>query len=426
MVALPEDRVKSAEELARETAEAEIAKRPAVTHEDGAEEVEARKPEVEAGAEGEEKPGAPPYAEDPRLSMADRFTKERAKKREEDAKKEPVATTPGNRKVAAEGEEEGKDEGDGGLDVEAKEQPEKPSSEVKPAPAEDPIIEQTINGQKVSMPLSEWLSTARQNLAASDNLAQSKEILKAAKNLAKAHPEAESHGNEDETKAKPGTERGKPPTADRAKLVSAVEAIQTGSPEEGAEVLAELLTAGPSPDEMRAIAEATVEQREAATEANRALTELAREYPDLAKDNELSTIVIQRTVSGMVDALEKAGADPEHIAQIKGRPDWVRDYYHEARKHPQLRQTLRSPADIARDAAKAVNDKYVVPFKQPQPKPEPGRAGRIEVSPEREARKADLPRQPRSASLRSAPGGKAEQSVTDKRRAAFAEVAARR
>lgn len=420
MVALPEDRAKSAEEIAREAAEAEIAKRPPANHEDGQEEVESGKPAAEAAAGDDEKPGAPPFAEDPRLSMADRFTKERARKKAEEAGKEPVAVIPTKAKPA---EEEA--EGDNGLDVEAKEQPEKPASEAKPAPAdEDPIVEITVNGRKVQLPLSEVKATAAKNLAADDYLRQAKEIIGAAKKSAKA-PAVENHDGE-ETEAKSGTEPVRQNRVDKAKLVTIAETIQTGSPEEGAEVLAELLTALPSREEVRQEAEATVLQHDARTEANRALSQLATEYPDLANDRRLASLVIGETVDGMVRALEEAGAPEEHIAQIRGNPEWVRDYYREARALPELSKKLRSPIDVARAAAKQINDEFVVPRKQ-QPKPEPGqRAGRIEVSPERETRKADLPRQPRSASLRSAPGSQAQRSVQDKRRDAFSEVAARR
>lgn len=420
MVALPEDRAKSAEELAREAAEAEIAKRPPANHEDGQEEATA-KPGAEVAGEDDAAPKEPPpFAADPRLGMGDRYAAERRKKREAEEKAPPQKAEG----EAEAGADEGKDEGDGGLDVEAKEPPEKPKSEAKPAPAEDPEVELVVNGQRIRLPQSEVVAIARKNLAADDYLSQAKDILATAKRTARAAPDAESHGGE-EGEAKPGTERGKPTQLTRERRLELFEAIQTGSPEEADAAFAELLTAVPSRDEVRATAEATVAQQEARTEANRALTNLAQEFPELAKDEELPTLVIQRTVSGMIKALEEAGAPEEHIAQIRGRPDWVRDYYFDARKLPEFR-SLRSPADIAHDAAKAINDKYVVPRTRPQPKPEPGRAGRIEVSPEREARKADLPRQPRSASLRSAPGGKAEQSVMDKRRAAFQEVAARR
>lgn len=404
--AVSEKRPLNADERAE--AEESIASRPEANHEDGS---DAASPPARAAAEedgGDTGPkDPPPYASDPRLAIADRISKRRKEQRETE---EPEAVTPTSRVKADAPQEE-----EHGADAEAQ-----PSSEPAPAAApkaiDDPMVDLVVNGQKLTLPMSEVIATARKNLAADDYLAQAREVLATAKRTATADPVPTQ---DEDGEAPTGSDRARPTQVDRAKLVSAVEAIQTGSPEEGAEILADLLSTAPSRDEIVGVVAATVEQREAQAEATRALNQLATEYPDLAKDRRLSVLVISEIVDGMVKALEEAGAPAEHIEQIRGRPDWVRDYYAEARRVPAFSQKLRSPIDVARAAAKQIHDEFVAPRKQPQP--EPGRAGRIEVSPERAARKADLPRQPRSASMRAAPGGQPQVSVADKRRAAIQE-----
>lgn len=414
-------------------AEADIQSRPPANHEDAPDDPPAPQAGADDGSSGDDAPKPdkpPPYAEDPRLSMADRFTERRKQKKAEEEAKEPQAIVPKPSHAKApqaedegEGDEHDDTPGDEGAPApQAEAQPETP----KPEGEDDPMVELVVRGKKVTMPQSEVLAIAQKNLAADDYLEQAKNVFAQASESARSRQSAEHHGDDDDEQM-PGADGQEQHQLTPERRRELIETIQTGSPEEADEAYAELQEANrsASPEEIAAMVSDAIQRQEARSESTRALEQLRQEYPEIAEDEDLSLMTLRHTVAGMAKALEDAGVPAEYVDQVRGNPSALRDYYAQVRAHPNFRSTLRGPGDLARDAAKAVHEKYVAPLKARENPEEPGRAGRIEVSSERKERKAGLDRQPRSASLRSSPGGQPEQSVQDKRKAAFAEVARR-
>tara|TARA_R110000868_G_C10962416_1_gene768665 strand:+ start:3621 stop:4880 length:1260 start_codon:yes stop_codon:yes gene_type:complete len=400
----------------RNAADAEIANRPNVTHEDEPERAEAA-PKPRADADADDGDGEinepPPFAEDPRLAMGERYTKKRRDKLAEEEGKPAVAITPGNVDRVAPNDDEGTRD-------EAAPQSRAPA-------ADDPIIEMIVDGKKITLPLSEMKAITQKNLAADSRLEQANQLLREAKNFARNPAPAENQSEAPANRAQSGTDKGASNQMTPEHRLELIEAIQTGSPEEADAALSELQAANPSlsPERVSGMVAEAVQRQEVQAATNRAIESLRTEFPEVSKDVELQTFVVRRTAETMLNALRDAGIPEDHFEQLQGNHNWIGDYYKEAFAHPDYRSKLKPALELAKGAARQVHDKYVAPFKGSGTNSnlqQSGRAGQIEVSPERAARKTGLSRQPRSASMRANPGAAPDTSIQDKRRAAFQEL----
>ena len=374
-------------------------------------------PDETAPAEGDdgELSEPPPFIEDnKRLEMAERYTRERKDRKAAEGDDEPVAIVPENPKLTPDSPDDEIDEpGDNAA----------PVSDIP----DDPIVTLTVLGQTVQMPFSEVRANASKNLAADDYLSQAKDILYATRQNAASQADAGNQSTDYDDGGIPGLDADGGNQIDSEKFVSAVDAIQTGSPEEGARLLAETVSdavaaARGSNQDLDASVAVAIQNQRVQDETNRALKGLQDNFPEVMENPRTVGFVIEDTASGMLDELSHAGIPSDHIQQLKDHPRSeavTRDYYLQARQLDAY-SGLSAPADIANKAAKNVHDQFVVPRRGGKAN-EPDRAGRISVSPERASRKAGLTRQPRSASIRGS-ATKPALTVDQKRAAAFQEL----
>lgn len=423
----------------REEFDRENAARGVANHEDDLPSLQepaspATSPDDAAGQGDGEASAPPPYVTDPRLDMAREFSAKRRQKRDAEAEAdddEPVSIVPKSDQYGkpVESRPPGADDEDSG-DEAADHPAAKAAEPAKAAKAgDDELVELQVDGNRISLPRSEVIALAQKNIAADSRLEAARRILQDAERHRSNVMRDEHHVEDDDERRydaledRPDAGRGRN-TIDLEQVRQTVDTIQAGSPEEGAEALADLLATarqGLTPEDLHAAVGAELRQRDQQSRINSAMTDLRSEYPEIAGDDGLGLMVINDTVNGMVSAMQQAGIPDEYLNQVRGNPKAVRDYYMQLLDDPNWKGPLPQPIDVAREAAKRVNDRYVRDnrgFSRPSNQ----RAGQVEVSETRRARKAGLSNQPRSGSVRSAPGAPTL-SIAEQRRRRFSRIA---
>lgn len=316
-----------------------------------------------------------------------------------------------------EGDEEPEDEAapgasDGKEPAPAVQEP--PAARAVPAAAnaDDPLIKIKVDGVEIELPRSEIIAKAQMNLAADARLREANSILDAAKAAnSRPAPTAAQPDNAGVDKgATPAPDTVRRTKRDPSQLIDVVDRLQAGSPEEGAVALAELLEtvendreARQSPQDVATTVNAALLNRDAHNDVQQALAATAQEFPDIAKANDpdlpdLMARKVDREVSAQLKTLGYTDAELNVPLgdKINGYARLRRDpAYPDGRK-------LTDIKEIFRKVSTEIQDKYVRPRTVPEPSTEPGKQpGRVGVSPERAARKAQVQPQPRSASVRT-------------------------
>lgn len=290
--------------------------------------------------------------------------------------------------------------------------------------ADDALVVVKVNGQERTVPFSEAKKALGMNIAAEEHLASAKRTRDEADDyLRRARADV---GNQDGTRqndrtnqpdrsqAAPEPGRASPSQAnqlDKAKLSEVADRIQAGTRDEAAEALAELVQSvgGLRSDKpIEAVVTETVanvlEEGERKNEINRALGDTAKAFPDLFKDKDLIVPLYQRFMDDVTGGLRAIGV-PESELREANSEQIVRGYQ-KLRRDPQYADKLKPVADLAKGAAKAIDDRYLAPARtlaaggstaqRPAPSARPG-----VVVADRSERKGALSPQPRSASTRA-------------------------
>lgn len=325
-----------------------------------------------------------------------------------------------------------------------------PTTEDKPATvapaataADEPVVKLTVYGREIELPQSEVVKQAQIALAtttAERALADlNRQIREARETVSKPAPQpTATNGDGRQTTTPTDKAPDKPTQLDRARLAEIVEDMRNGTDEDATQALAKLVTeiteavkptAQAQPvDVSRVVSSALAQEREIAA-VDAVMDRFRNDYKDVVGDEELSLIVYQRVVGGMLDDMEKAGASAATIAKLRdANPIDV------AIKHNQLRNytmpdgsrpyfdMVRDREALLRDAGEHVRSKYLGTATPPQPTPQPGNGNGLAA---RTDLKRTLTPQPRTTQHRTQPeaatppGGKPDPKAAVSRIAAL-------
>jgi hypothetical protein len=383
----------------REAALAEIAERDAAqgTVEDGAPEVATTSDPAESGSD----------------AAAERVVKE-GQATFEDQGREDVAASITRRRVAQlRGEDD--DAGDGGDD--GGDEPAAAAPAVTPArPATakrvnvadldaDAVVVMKINGRDVEVALGDLVGNGQKYLAGEDYLNQAKDFLARTKGAAteQGAPPADRQNQPARQAAEQPVNPAAKTKVDRAKLADVVDRIQTGTPEEAADALAEILgtnaddaqNRGGVREAVRGEVAAMTTERAIQAEINEAIESLRVAHPALEKMPSIVPGLMQHGLATMVENLRAIGV-PEEDLRLPAT-DIVKGYG-TLRQNPQWRDKLAPIADVYGDAASKIEQELGIPAGKPSgTRP----AGTQPVVRTREVNKTTIPVQPRSTGIRA-------------------------
>lgn len=393
-----------------------------------------------AGDEDEREPAEPePIGDETRDSIVQRYRAKRQRDIEEERAREAQA-------------EEEDEEGAGGGDpdesnLSTDHQDRNAGGDAEPplgpaaAPAEGTEIELKINGKIVKKPLSEVISLAQVGAAGDSRLEEAKRVLEEAQATAQAlrgqqteHPPA-GPGQQETREPEPSQARHEEPehqpapAIDREKLDDIVERIQLGTPEEGAQALADLtdfmkesLGGKPNVPDQDAIAQmvhGVLSQNDFKRESDTALQRFADQYPSLAKNEVLAQAGKTVLCNEIAKDLKSVGLTDQDLAPIRGNAGEL------AKVQRQLRNgghQLRTFEKVLDDVGAYMTETFHIQPANPatpNPQPAPGsqqQPQRPQIDParqqERIGRKRAAPQQPRTAGVK----GQAPQAPRPKTR----------
>lgn len=379
----------------RQQALDEIAERDAAagTVEDGAGEVATTSDPAESGSD----------------AAAERVVKEGAATFE-DQGREDVAASITRRRVAelrGEDDDEGSDEGDEpAAAAPAVVRPAASSKRVNVADLDpDTLVVMKVNGRDVEVAVSDLVGNGQKWLAGEDHLNTAKDILARAKGTAteQGAPPADRQNQPARQAAEPPVNPATKTKVDRAKLADVVDRIQTGTPEEAADALAEILgtnaddaqNRGGVREAVRGEMAAMSTERAIQTEINEAIESLRVAHPALEKMPSIVPGLMQHGLATMVENLRAIGV-PEEDLRLPAT-DIVKGYG-TLRQNPQWRDKLAPIADVYGEAASKIERELGIPAGKPSgTRP----AGTQPVVRTREVNKTTIPVQPRSTGIRA-------------------------
>lgn len=279
----------------------------------------------EAAASGEDGTGQdqPEKAESPRDRLARRYAEKR---------KEEIEGQGGTIYDQAAQDEQGAAEA-------ASAAPPAATDDKAPAAgADDPVHKLKVHGREIELPLSEIVKQAQINIATSaaeralnDLTRQVNERRQELANLSKPAPHATAtNGDGRQAAPPPAPAPDKPTQLDPARLAEIAEDIRNGTDEDASQALVKLVTeiteavkpaAAAQPVDVAKVVAQTIEARLAGDrerdEINSALTEFATNYPEIAGDEDLEVVAYTRAVAEMLSDIEKAGASPKKMAELR-------------------------------------------------------------------------------------------------------------
>jgi len=210
-----------------------------------------------------------------------------------------------------------------------------------PAPAagaDDPVHKLKVHGREIELPLSEIVKQAQINIATSaaeralsDLTRQINERRQELSSLSKPAPQpTATNGDGRQAAPPPAPAPDKPTQLDPARLAEIAEDIRNGTDEDASQALVKLVTeiteavkpaAGAQPVDVAKVVTQTIEARLAGErereEINSALTEFASTYPEIAGNEDLEVVAYTRAVAEMLRDIEKAGASPKKMAELR-------------------------------------------------------------------------------------------------------------
>jgi hypothetical protein len=283
---------------------------------------------------------------------------------------------------------------DGGLGASSESDP---SS--KPAPAEagdrppssEKLYRAKVNGVDVLLTEDEVVAEAQKSLAAGDLLAQAKEIYRGAKREASAAPNQGDDPASQSFAPPPGPLPNQEPP-----IEALIEDLQFGDPEAAGTRLAQTIVSRAERAAGHAAREAVVRERieRELAGAQRTVASFEAANADLARDEFAREAIERQVYREYAEDLKALGIPPGHIPQDPlARASW----------HNQLRAAGAPVRDMG-TILTAARDRFVAWRGGGTPTPKSPReaaraAPRIEVSVNRDERRAVLPTQPTRASV---------------------------
>lgn len=268
-----------------------------------------------------------------------------------------------------------------------------------------------VNGQELEVGYDELVRIAQEGLATGVTLEEAKRLRNEARaeaGLPRQADPGEHHAGNQPDRGRTTDQPHDPARSkkvDPAQLIPVVRQLQVGTEEEAAQALAEILdrsedrTDQPQPADVSAEVEQALSRRDATREAEQALRTFSTKYPELAKDNDFSNMVVARTAQEIISDFERIGVPQDDIAAARRNPSLLIEGYRQLRnaKNPATGQPwgLRSYDQILDAAGQAVAKKVGLKVAV-EPGAEPGK---VVVNGNRAAAKANLTQQPRSAGL---------------------------
>lgn len=281
-----------------------------------------------------------------------------------------------------------------------------------------------VDGKEVRKPLAEVISLAQIGMAGENRLDEVKRLLQEAKALRSQPPEnppapaaeGQQHQpspapSQTEPKSTPAPEH--PPAAveiDQDKLRAIAERLQVGDTDEGTQALADYMTEvvaaaqarqpNLDPAQISNWVQDAVLQMQSKAEADAALEKFAERYEPLVKNEDLAITSMTVLTRELMKDLKAAGFRDEDLAANRHDTRTLAHWHRVARQtHRDLRNYDKLLSDVGEYMVKTYNLKIdQPPPSQPsnpqQRTPQQSAQARLE-------RKAALPSQPRSASVRA-------------------------
>ena len=260
----------------------------------------------------------------------------------------------------------------------------------------DQLYRAKVNGVDVLLTEDQVLAEAQKSLAASDLLAQAKQVYRGVKQGAPSLPAAPNQG--DDPASGGSAPQPDPLPNQEPSIAELVAELQSGDPDAAGAKLEQTIESRAQRVAGNAAREAVLRERierELAT-ARRVLGTFEAANADLARDEFAREAVERQVYREYGEDLKALGIPVDHIPQDPvTRASW----------HNQLRATGAPVRDVG-TILTAARDRFVAwrgggPNGQPKPQPQAARTAppRMEVSVNRDDRRAVLPTQPTRASV---------------------------
>jgi hypothetical protein len=260
----------------------------------------------------------------------------------------------------------------------------------------DKLYRAKVNGVDVLLTEDQVLAEAQKSLAASDLLAQAKQVYRGVKQGAPSLPVAPNQG--DDPASRSSEPHPDPLPNQEPSIADLVAELQSGDPDAAGAKLEQTIESRAQRAAGNAAREAVLRERierELAT-ARRVLGTFEAANADLARDEFAREAIERQVYREYGQDLKALGIPVNQIPQDPvTRADW----------HNQLRATGAPVRDVG-TILTAARDRFVAwrgggPNGQPKPQPQAARTAppRIEVSVNRDDRRAVLPTQPTRASV---------------------------
>lgn len=304
--------------------------------------------------------------------------------------------------------------------------------------SQDTEITLKVDGKEVRKPLAEVISLAQIGMAGENRLDEVKRLLQEAKALRSQPPEnqpalaaqGQQHQpspapSQTEPQSTPAPEH--PPAAveiNQDKLRAIAERLQVGDTDEGTEALADYMTEvvaaaqarqpNLDPAQISNWVQDAVLQMQSKAEADAALKTFAERYEPLVKNEDLAITSMTVLTRELMKDLKAAGFREEDLAANKHDTRTLAHWHRAARQtNRDLRNYDQLLSDVGEYMVKTYNLKTSQPSNPQQRTPQQSAQARLE-------RKAALPSQPRSASVRApidtAPRPKTREDVLNQMR----------
>lgn len=281
------------------------------------------------------------------------------------------------------------------------------------------IVVVKVNGQMVEVTAGDLVSNAQKYIAGDDYFRQGKQFLDNARRAQDAAP-ADTRDRTDTGQNQPDRRgatdpalRAAKPTAEerKAKLLEVADRIQTGTPEEGAAALEELIASLPTSaadgavtqGDVARMVDQTYSNRELETrafgEVNEALETIASKHAALQTNEDLAPALFTRGYKDMVEAARKAGVPDEDFNQA---PRDVIHGYAVLRQDPRFRDQLPSLSSLFDGAATRLEKSLGIKpgSSDRRDTQRAGQTGVVRTTEAREVRRTTTIQQPRPAATR--------------------------
>ena len=331
------------------------------THED---EPAPRKPKKAEAQEREESRAAPEVIEDPRDRIAKKFRELRDKELAEEQVSAESESDPQREEEDVDPSQEGalRYSSDG----------EKRQESNK----DDQLVELKVNGKIEKVPLSEVISLAQKSRATDTTLDEAKQLVTELRGLRDGQRANHSQETEDVDPSQPEQDQTAPSrdrkthSIDRDRLTEIARAIQVGDLDEAVDALSDLVETGRpamSEEQISRVVDTRQSFQQTQQEVNKAIEDFGAQYPVIVKDDELSTIGVNRFMDEIRNDIIGAGIDQNDLKKLGN------DFTALANLHRNMRVRgikLRGYDEIGEKVGNEIYDKFSIP----RPRKDPGKS----------------------------------------------------